>query len=138
MNFVARMKNYKRYLKTTKPTKIIVSYTIILLCSIYCSCFLYYGFRKLSYSLNPITLWRDHNQYGNAIYDVTVYSISDAPSITLLANRLWKAKTPEGQEDIVNHVAVVPLKTMVNELKNVGYDYICSIETDGTAKYYDF
>lgn len=64
MNFVARMKNYKRYLKTTKPTKIIVSYTIILLCSIYCSCFLYYGFRKLSYSLNPITLWRDHNQYG--------------------------------------------------------------------------
>ena len=46
----------------------------------------------------------------NAIYDVTVYTLSDAPSITLLANRLWKAKTPEGQEDIVNHVAVVPIK----------------------------
>lgn len=74
----------------------------------------------------------------NAIYDVTVYSISDAPSITLLVNRLWKAKTPEGQEDIVNHVAVVPLKKMVNELKNVGYDYICSIEPDGTAQYYEF
>lgn len=64
MNFVARMKNYKRYLKATKRSKIVASYTIILLCSIYCSCFLYYGFRKLSYSLNPITLWHDHNQYG--------------------------------------------------------------------------
>lgn len=74
----------------------------------------------------------------DAIYDVTVYSISDAPAITLLANRLWKAKTPEGQEDIVNHVAVVPLRKMAAELQNAGFDYICTIEADGTAQYFEY
>lgn len=64
LNFAARMKDYRRYLHTTKRSKIIGSYALILFCSIYFSCFLYYGFRKLSYSLNPVTLWRDHNQYG--------------------------------------------------------------------------
>lgn len=75
MNFAARMKDYKRYLRTAKRSRIIISHALILFCSIYFSCFLYYGFRKLSYSLNPVTLWRDHNQYGVPWLLIVVFAV---------------------------------------------------------------
>lgn len=64
MKFLARMREYKRYLRGASRGKIAAAYIAILVASVYFSCFLYYGLRDLSYTLNPVSLWREHYQYG--------------------------------------------------------------------------
>lgn len=73
----------------------------------------------------------------DAIYDVTVIPATDFRSTNVLARRMWEAKTPKGEKDIVNHIAIVPTASLVNEVIQAGFDFACMIGSDGVATYFE-
>ena len=74
----------------------------------------------------------------NTVYDVTMFTFQtvDALKMTVCSKR--KQLLPEGVEDEIVHIAVVPDKEMSNDIKPLGFDTYCILDENNMPNYYEW
>lgn len=73
----------------------------------------------------------------NALYDITFIKSESAQQTAALVNRLWSAYQVDGYPDCVNHIAVTYEDKIATALKKMGFDFVVTIDAEGTRKYHD-